>query len=64
MALNPGILVNVKFKYLNDIDDLIVVHTQIGRLKFEMVMPYEMATRYILNLRINCSEPRTRKLEN
>ena len=64
MALNPGIQVNVKLEYLNDIDDLIAVHTHIGKLKFEMVMTREMALRYILHLRINCAEPRTRKLEN
>lgn len=64
MMATARININLEFEYLNDIDDLIVVHTHIGRLKFEMVMTREVALRYILNLRINSTEPRTRKMEN
>ena len=64
MAKNASIDIKLSFEYLNDIDDLLVVHTQIGKLKFETVVTREVALRYILDLKINSTEPRIRKMEN
>lgn len=63
-ALYPTLNLKLRFEWLNEIDNLIVVHIDAGKLKLEMVMTYELALGYILNLRTFSTEPRNRKLEN
>ena len=64
MATNAHIKLKLSFEYLNDIDDLVVVHVNAGKIKLEMVLPYDIAYQYVLNLRTYSTEPRTRKMEN
>ena len=54
------------FNYPENLIKACVKGVKIGGFEFafEFVMTYEMALRYILHLRINSTEPRTRKLEN
>ena len=62
MATGPTI--KLKFEWHNFLKDLLTVHVHVGNLKFEMVLTYELALRYIVYLKIIMTEPRTRKLEN
>ena len=64
MATNAYIKLKMRFEWLNDIDDLLVVHIDAGKIKLEMVLPYDIAYQYVLNLRTYSKEPRTRKMEN
>ena len=61
MMFNP---IKLKFEWHNLLKDLLTVHVHVGNLKFEMILTYELALRYILYLKIMSSEPRIRKLEN
>ena len=56
--------IKLNFEWHNFLKDLLTVHVRVGNLKFEMVLTYELALRYILYLKIIMTEPRTRKLEN
>ena len=64
MATNAYIKLKMRFEWLNDIDDLLVVHIDAGKIKLEMVLPYDIAYQYVLNLRTYSKEPRIRKMEN
>ena len=64
MATAPRINLKIRFEYLNEIDDLLVCYIDAGKLKFEMIMTYEIAIDYIINLRVASTEPRERVIYN